>query len=115
MAGKTVEYEESLRPEHIDDKNLENYDGDEEEEDDDELQDWDDWQEEEDGDRDEEEDSGSDFVCLFCDCTFGQANAVFDHCVSSHHFDFRGIRQALSLDFYSSFKLINYVRSQVNP
>lgn len=109
MADKTLDYEESLRAEKI----VED-DDEEEEEEDDELQGWDDWQEEEEG-GDGEEDFGLAFACLFCDSTFGQANAVFDHCVSSHHFDFRAIRRALSLDFYASFKLINYVRSQVNP
>ncbi|KAK9046889.1 hypothetical protein V6N11_052761 [Hibiscus sabdariffa] len=31
----------------------------------------------------------------------------------AHFFDFNGIRKELGLDFYGSFKLINYVRSQV--
>ena len=114
MADKTVKYEKSLRPEEIDGEHLENNDNDDEEEEDDELQGWDDWNEEEE-DGDVEDDSGLAFVCLFCDSAFGQANAVFDHCISSHHFDFGAIRRALSLDFYESFKLINYVRSQVNP
>lgn len=79
---------------------------------DDEVQNWDDWNAEE---ADEEEGNG-DFMmtCLFCDFTFNQADSLFDHCILDHHFDFSTMRRSLRLDFYSSFKLINYVRSQVS-
>ncbi|XP_015894716.3 probable protein arginine N-methyltransferase 3 [Ziziphus jujuba] len=78
-----------------------------EEDDDEELQDWDDWKAE------AEEGSEEAFLCLFCDSSYGSSDALFDHCTSNHHFDFRLVRESLGLDFYGCFKLINYVRSQV--
>ncbi|XP_061351154.1 probable protein arginine N-methyltransferase 3 isoform X2 [Gastrolobium bilobum] len=78
----------------------------EEEEDDDKEEDWDDWE----GD---EGDLQSEFLCLFCDSNYGSCGSLFEHCASVHHFDFHAFRKALNLDFYSSFKLINYIRSQV--
>lgn len=74
--------------------------------------DWGDWEEagvEEDGDVSE-----SDFLCLFCDAHYVSCALLFEHCRVSHGFDFHGVRKELKLDFYSSFKLINYVRSQVS-
>lgn len=75
--------------------------------------DWGDWEEEagmeEDGDGSE-----SDFLCLFCDSHYVSCALLFEHCLVSHGFDFHGVRKELKLDFYASFKLINYVRSQVN-
>ncbi|XVE52324.1 hypothetical protein DITRI_Ditri02bG0113900 [Diplodiscus trichospermus] len=70
------------------------------------------WTEEEneDANGDDEE---SEFLCLFCDSKYGSCDALFEHCRLTHFFDFDGIRKELSLDFYGSFKLINYVRSQV--
>ncbi|XP_013610855.1 PREDICTED: probable protein arginine N-methyltransferase 3 isoform X1 [Brassica oleracea var. oleracea] len=64
--------------------------------------DWGDWEA---ADKDDD-DFESDFVCLFCD-------SLFEHCRLSHGFDFHGVRKELKLDFYASFKLINYIRSQV--
>lgn len=83
----------------------------EQEEDDDEEeveeeQNWDDW-EENDGDSD------SEFICLFCDSNFSSCTSLFQHCASVHHFDFHVVRDSLNLDFYASFKLINYIRSKV--
>ncbi|KAJ7949379.1 Arginine N-methyltransferase family protein [Quillaja saponaria] len=80
----------------------------EEEEDEEEPQDWDGW--DADGG---EEDLDSDFLCLFCDSKYNLCDSLFEHCISTHYFDFHAIRKALDLDFYGSFKLINYVRSQV--
>ncbi|XP_057499523.1 LOW QUALITY PROTEIN: probable protein arginine N-methyltransferase 3 [Actinidia eriantha] len=75
-----------------------------------EEQGWGDWN----ADDDEgEDDLDSDSLCLFCNSKYSSSDALFDHCNSIHHFDFHGIRKALGLDFYGSFKLINYVRSQV--
>lgn len=71
------------------------------------------WTEEENEDDGNDEDS--EFLCLFCDSKYGYCDALFEHCRLTHFFDFNGIRKELSLDFYGSFKLINYVRSQVNP
>ncbi|GLT64965.1 hypothetical protein SLA2020_374240 [Shorea laevis] len=81
----------------------------EETEEEDESEDWEDWAEEEGDDEDEE----TEFLCLFCDSKYGTCDAHFEHCRSSHQFDFQAIRKEFGLDFYGSFKLINYVRSQV--
>lgn len=86
----------------------------EEENEDEELEGWDDWEaEDEAGEDGDDESSDSNLLCLFCDSRYGSCDALFDHCISSHHFDFRGVRTKLGLDFYGGFKLINYVRSQV--
>ncbi|KAE8038434.1 hypothetical protein FH972_010945 [Carpinus fangiana] len=84
----------------------------EEESEDEELEGWDDWEAEKD-DVEEGDSSDSDFLCFFCDSKYGSCDALFEHCSTSHRFDFRGIRTSLGLDFYGAFKLINYVRSQV--
>lgn len=79
----------------------------EEEEEDEDSEDeeaWDDWE----GERE------SEFACLFCDSQYSSCSSLFDHCASLHHFDFHAIRAILKLDFYASFKLINFVRSQVS-
>ncbi|KAL0900307.1 hypothetical protein Bca101_084268 [Brassica carinata] len=73
--------------------------------------DWGDWEEA--ADKDDDEGFESDFVCLFCDSRFASCDLLFDHCRLSHGFDFHGARKELKLDFYASFKLINYIRSQV--
>lgn len=76
-----------------------------------ELQEWDDWNAEE---EEESSDSDSELLCFFCDSKYTSCDELFDHCSCTHRFDFRAIRKALGLSFYSSFKLINYVRSQVS-
>ncbi|KAH0981362.1 hypothetical protein GBA52_008539 [Prunus armeniaca] len=81
---------------------------DDDDEESEELQDWNDWDAKE-----EEEEEGLDFLCFFCDSRYSSCDELFDHCSSTHHFDFRAIRKALGLNFYGSFKLINFVRSQV--
>ncbi|CAD5181458.1 unnamed protein product [Musa acuminata subsp. malaccensis] len=89
-------------------KRVEEYERDEEEEEDEEqMEEWDDWQSE------EEEESSSRCLCLFCCSRFGSAEILFDHCRSEHSFDFHHVVRELGLDFYGSFKLINYVRSRV--
>ncbi|KAK9373611.1 S-adenosyl-L-methionine-dependent methyltransferase [Lipomyces chichibuensis] len=52
-------------------------------------------------------------VCLYCEITFDNADAVWDHCVVDHDFDFNKLRRGLGLDFFGKLKLINYVRAQV--
>ncbi|WJX36641.1 Protein arginine N-methyltransferase 3 [Trifolium repens] len=77
----------------------------EQEEDDDEEQEvWDDW---------EGDEGDSEFICLFCDSNYTSCTSLFQHCSSIHHFDFHTVTNSLHLDFYASFKLINYIRSQV--
>ncbi|KDP40554.1 hypothetical protein JCGZ_24553 [Jatropha curcas] len=80
----------------------------EEEEEEEDNGDWEDWKED-----DGEEDSNSKFMCLFCDSNYSSCIELLEHCAATHKFDFQGIRKDLNLDFYSSFKLINYVRSEV--
>nr|GLL40988.1 probable protein arginine N-methyltransferase 3 [Ipomoea trifida] len=75
---------------------------------DEEDQNWDDWE------ADEEDNSvNSELACLFCDSRQSSGPALFQHCASSHHFDFEKIKSDLRLDFYGCFKLINYIRSEV--
>ncbi|XP_002513022.2 probable protein arginine N-methyltransferase 3 [Ricinus communis] len=70
--------------------------------------DWEDWR-----DDDEEEEADSNFLCLFCDSKYSSCIELLDHCGFTHKFDLKGIRKELCLDFYGSFKFINYVRSMV--
>lgn len=91
---------------------LNHSDNDEEEENFSDDGDWGDWEEAADKD-DDEGGFESDFICLFCDSRFVSCDSLFEHCRLSHGFDFRGARKELKLDFYASFKLINYIRSQV--
>ncbi|KAG9454921.1 hypothetical protein H6P81_007825 [Aristolochia fimbriata] len=70
------------------------------------IEDWDDWEA-------DEHELDTIAHCLFCDSCATSVEALLEHCSSLHSFDFQEIRRSLKLDFYSSFKLINYVRSQV--
>ncbi|CAN6703429.1 unnamed protein product [Malus baccata var. baccata] len=85
---------------------------DDDDEESEELQEWNDWNAEPE-EEDEEEEEGSDLLCLFCDTRYSSCDDLFDHCTSTHRFDFQAVRKALGLNFYGSFKLINFVRSQV--
>ncbi|XP_027165818.1 probable protein arginine N-methyltransferase 3 [Coffea eugenioides] len=85
-----------------------------EEEDEEEQQNWEDWNEEDDEVGDDENFYDSEMLCLFCDSLYTCSNLLFQHCASSHHFDFNAIKKILSLDFYGCFKLINYIRFQVS-
>uniref|UniRef100_A0A0D6R5I3 C2H2-type domain-containing protein n=1 Tax=Araucaria cunninghamii TaxID=56994 RepID=A0A0D6R5I3_ARACU len=86
------------------------HDDDNEEEDNDldtvagEVDTWDDWV---------DDDDSAKNLCLFCNTPFPSADSVFQHCSKDHAFDFSALRKSLALDFYGSFKLINYIRSQV--
>ncbi|KAI3715648.1 hypothetical protein L6452_22634 [Arctium lappa] len=75
----------------------------------DDEQNWEDWT----ADGEEEEDNDLELLCLFCDSKYTSPNSLFQHCHSSHCFDFGSIRTTFKLDFYGCFKLLNYVRSQV--
>lgn len=61
----------------------------------------------------DDDDFDSEMLCLFCVSTFKSTDDLFQHCKSTHHFDFRRLKNGFALDFYGCFKLINYVRSQV--
>ncbi|GLJ50966.1 hypothetical protein SUGI_1085400 [Cryptomeria japonica] len=80
-------------------------DDDDEEEEDDAAGRWDDW--------DDEEEESMQCLCLFCNQRLDSADAVFKHCCKDHAFDFSSLRKSLALNFYETFKLINYLRSQV--
>ncbi|KAK8579773.1 hypothetical protein V6N13_142946 [Hibiscus sabdariffa] len=103
MARNQMETEETNRLTQVE----------EEEEDDDEEYFKEAWTEDENEEEGDENDENLEFLCLFCDSKYGSCDALFDHCRLAHFFDFNGIRKELGLDFYGSFKLINYVRSQV--
>ncbi|CAI8595971.1 unnamed protein product [Vicia faba] len=105
MAFKTNQDEnEEKTPYTVEQQEQDDDDDDEEEV---EEQVWDDWE----GD---DGDSDSDFICLFCDSNFDSCSSLFQHCTSVHHFDFHAVTNSLNLDFYASFKLINYIRSKVS-
>ncbi|CAN0863010.1 Probable protein arginine N-methyltransferase 3 [Linum grandiflorum] len=108
MADTEDHSTEEIRRTHkcvIPDRDLEEQQEEEDEEDDD--KDWNDWGE------DGNEELDSNFVCLFCVSIYTSSQELFQHCRSAHKFDFEGIRKGMGLDFYGTFKLINYVRSQV--
>lgn len=86
-------------------QNEENYNDSEDE--DMEEQNWDDFV------ADDDEQFDFDMLCLFCASIYHSSDEVFNHCESTHGFDFRGLKNRFGLDFYGCFKLINYVRSQV--
>lgn len=69
---------------------------------------WGDW-----NDDDGSDGCSQEYLCLFCNRRFASSDAVFSHCTSDHAFDFPNIKRSLALDFYGSFKLINYLRSEV--
>ncbi|XP_058782575.1 probable protein arginine N-methyltransferase 3 [Vicia villosa] len=106
MAFKTNQNENDESPPYTVEQQEEQDDDDDEEEEVEE-QVWDDWE----GD---DGDSDSDFLCLFCDSNYDSCSSLFQHCASVHHFDFHAVRNSLNLDFYASFKLINYIRSKVS-
>ncbi|WCJ27874.1 protein arginine methyltransferase 3 [Euphorbia peplus] len=97
-------HKEVIEPEPRKEEEMEEEDDDEED-----NEDWNDWQD----DDDAEDGLDFNFLCLFCDSKFVSCSELFDHCGFTHKFSFNAIRKDLSLDFYSSFKLINYVRSEV--
>ena len=53
------------------------------------------------------------FKCLICDEIFNEAGVMLNHCRSEHSFDFLEITRLQSLDFYSTIKLVNFIRLAV--
>ncbi|KAF2091358.1 ribosomal protein arginine N-methytransferase rmt3 [Saccharata proteae CBS 121410] len=51
-------------------------------------------------------------VGLFDDKTFPDAKAMIEDCKQRYQFDFIDVQKRLGLDFLSSVKLVNYIRSQ---
>jgi len=65
----------------------------------------------EDAEPDEEE---TRFISLLDDEVFMDIHAMLNHCKQKYNFDFLEIRQRLSLDFYGSIQLVNFIRSQIH-
>ncbi|KAI8322119.1 S-adenosyl-L-methionine-dependent methyltransferase [Martensiomyces pterosporus] len=63
---------------------------------------WDDW---------EDEEMNTPMKCLFCTHTFQSPITLFRHVKQVHGFDFPKIRAKLSLDFYQSMRVVNYIRT----
>ncbi len=53
------------------------------------------------------------YKCLICEEQFNNAEVMLEHCRSEHSFDFLEIRRLHGLDFYSTIKLVNYIRMAV--
>lgn len=51
-----------------------------------------------------------DVKCLLCDLSFPKADSMLDHCNHEHGLDFLAVRRRHNLDFYSTIKLVNYIR-----
>ncbi|EOD43380.1 putative protein arginine methyltransferase protein [Neofusicoccum parvum UCRNP2] len=52
-------------------------------------------------------------VSLFGDDVFPDVKQMIDDCNKRYNFDFIGVQKKLGLDFFSSIKLVNYIRSEV--
>ena len=52
----------------------------------------------------------SETQCLFCTNIFANPEVCFEHMKTEHRFDFYSLQKHYSLDFYSSLKLVNYLR-----
>jgi len=66
--------------------------------------DWEEWQ---------EDDGDAASVCLFCEVTSPSPYHTFEHAKIAHGFDFKKIQSEWKLDFYSSVRLINFIRYNV--
>ncbi|KAI5367243.1 Putative Zinc finger protein [Septoria linicola] len=51
--------------------------------------------------------------CLFCEEVFGGAKGMNEHSTKVHEFDLAKVQGQHDLDFYSSMKLVNYLRAEV--
>eukprot|EP01112_Ceratiomyxa_fruticulosa_P019796 TRINITY_DN6568_c0_g1_i2.p1 TRINITY_DN6568_c0_g1~~TRINITY_DN6568_c0_g1_i2.p1 ORF type:complete len:590 (-),score=126.34 TRINITY_DN6568_c0_g1_i2:79-1731(-) len=65
---------------------------------------WEDWGEEGDSVQNKT-------LCLFCNEVCPSTDLALEHCKSAHNFDLELQRKVWSLDFYSTIKLINYIRT----
>ena len=59
----------------------------------------------------EEDSEVVNIKCLLCSENFASAKSMLDHCKIMHSLDFLAVRQQHNLDFYSTMKLINYIRA----
>ncbi|CAM8964813.1 unnamed protein product [Rhodiola kirilowii] len=106
-----AEYQKLLTAEikNVQDSAIEDDDSDDVDE-----QGWDDWiAGSDEADENEEGELEPEILCLFCDSLFTSSEEVFGHCAVAHRFHFLELRKKLGLDFYSCFKLFNYIRRQV--
>ncbi|EME46081.1 hypothetical protein DOTSEDRAFT_125718 [Dothistroma septosporum NZE10] len=51
--------------------------------------------------------------CLLCHDKFPTAQTMAEHCSKSHDFDLVSIQRQHKLDFYTTIKLVNYIRAEV--
>ncbi|KAK4627282.1 Ribosomal protein arginine N-methyltransferase rmt3 [Fulvia fulva] len=51
--------------------------------------------------------------CLLCDEKFPTAQAMSEHCAKTHDFDLVSVQRQHKLDFYTTIKFVNYIRSEV--
>uniref|UniRef100_A0A8C4QI70 type I protein arginine methyltransferase n=3 Tax=Eptatretus burgeri TaxID=7764 RepID=A0A8C4QI70_EPTBU len=70
---------------------------------DDDSEGWEEWEEKEDLEKQH---------CLFCECLFDTAEAVFKHCGSEHDFNLEGFVRENGIGFYDYIKMINYIRKR---
>ncbi|EMD00791.1 hypothetical protein BAUCODRAFT_29160 [Baudoinia panamericana UAMH 10762] len=61
----------------------------------------------------EDDTEPTSFKCLLCEDHFETVRQMVDHAQQNHDFDLDLIRTSNQLDFYSTIRLINYVREQV--
>ncbi|GAB1739670.1 hypothetical protein NU219Hw_g4614t1 [Hortaea werneckii] len=61
----------------------------------------------------EEENEELQVKSLLDEQVFPSVRAMVEHCKAQHGFDLDSIRKTNVLDFYSTLRLINYIRSQV--
>ncbi|XP_037077256.1 zinc finger protein 277-like [Pollicipes pollicipes] len=66
-------------------------------------EDWSDW----------EEPPANGAVCLFCDFSTTDVDALPAHMAAEHAFDFCELKTRLRLSFYQQVKLVNFIRRQV--
>lgn len=62
---------------------------------------------------DNEEEEQGDAKCLFCAETKKGVQLILEHCKTEHNFDFAGFKKTHFLDFYTSIRLVNFIRSAV--
>ncbi len=55
-----------------------------------------------------------DIHCLFCLCCHDNMDATLSHMTSDHGFDLCTLRTELCLNYYSSVRLVNYIRRKVS-
>ncbi|KAF2840038.1 HNRNP arginine N-methyltransferase [Patellaria atrata CBS 101060] len=52
-------------------------------------------------------------IHLFNNGKYSDVKSMIEDCKSQHNFDFIGVQRQFDLDFYSTIKLVNYIRAEV--